>query len=76
MSSWGYILERGVALHMDLASQLSRIHHDTSSHFDENLDEYGAAHTHQIHLTGRIILNLWRLMRAEVILNLLLSVCM
>lgn len=66
MSSWGYLLERGAALGMEIVAQLSRVPEDTTSHYDEEQDEYGADHTSQIHMTGRIVLNVWRLMRAEV----------
>lgn len=66
MSSWGYLLERGTALKLEIISQLSRVPEGSSSHFAEDMDEYGADHTSQIHVTGRIVLNVWRLMRAEV----------
>lgn len=69
MSSWGYLLERGTALKLEIISQLSRVPEGSSSHYAEDLDEYGADHTSQIHVTGRIVLNVWRLMRAEVALQ-------
>ncbi|KAG7168018.1 DNA polymerase zeta catalytic subunit-like 2, partial [Homarus americanus] len=68
MSSWGYVLERGVALGLEMVSRLSRVPEGTASHHDEELDEYGADQTSQIHMTGRIVLNVWRLMRSEVTL--------
>ncbi|KAK7079689.1 error-prone translesion synthesis, partial [Halocaridina rubra] len=69
MSSWGYLLERGSALNVEIVSRLSRVPEGSSSHFEEEYDEFGADHTSQIHITGRIVLNIWRLMRAEVALQ-------
>lgn len=75
MSSWGYVLERGVGMEEGgLAGQLSRVAGSGggigASHHDEAQDEYGTDHTSQIHLVGRIVLNVWRLMRAEVSVEL------
>lgn len=69
MSSWGYLLERGAAMGMEIVSSLSRVPEGTTSHYEEEHDEYGADHTSQIHITGRIVLNVWRLMRVEVALQ-------
>ena len=66
MSSWGYVLERSGVLHHELIAKLSRVSDNASSRFDEDSDEYASSHTHEIHITGRIVLNIWRLMRAEV----------
>lgn len=68
--SWGYLLERGLALGAEVVTRLSRVPEGTrSSHHLEEEDEYGADHTSQIHLAGRVVLNVWRLMRAEVALQ-------
>lgn len=69
MSSWGYLLERGSALNLEIVARLSRVPEGTGSHYEEEYDEYGADHTSQIHITGRIVLNVWRIMRAEVALR-------
>lgn len=69
MSSWGYLLERGSSLNTDIVSRLSRVPEGTGSHYEEEHDEFGADHTSQIHITGRIVLNVWRLMRVEVALT-------
>ncbi|CAL4064009.1 unnamed protein product, partial [Meganyctiphanes norvegica] len=69
MSSWGYLLERGVALGTEIVSRLSRVPEGNSSHHSEEQDEYGSDHASHIHITGRIVLNVWRLMRAEVALQ-------
>ena len=38
-----------------------------NSHFSDQKDEYGADHMSEIHIVGRIVLNLWRIMRHEVL---------
>ena len=38
-----------------------------NSHFSAQKDEYGADHMSEIHIVGRIVLNLWRIMRHEVL---------
>jgi DNA polymerase zeta len=40
-----------------------------NSHFSDQKDEYGADHMSEIHIVGRIVLNLWRIMRHEVLLS-------
>ena len=37
-----------------------------SSHHSAEKDEYGADYMSEIHIAGRIVLNLWRIMRHEV----------
>ncbi|XP_046849330.1 uncharacterized protein LOC124442867 isoform X2 [Xenia sp. Carnegie-2017] len=70
MLSWGYLIQRATTLGIDIASQLSRVQ-DTSgtARFDAEIDKWGANHTSEITITGRIILNVWRLMKHEVTLN-------
>lgn len=38
----------------------------SGSHFSAEKDEWGADHSSEIHIVGRIVLNLWRLLRHEV----------
>ena len=65
--SWGYLIERGVALGAEVVARLSRVPEGVrASHHLEEEDQYGADNTSQIHLAGRVVLNVWRLMRAEV----------
>eukprot|EP00095_Tigriopus_kingsejongensis_P011485 snap_masked-scaffold626_size122949-processed-gene-0.14 protein:Tk11485 transcript:snap_masked-scaffold626_size122949-processed-gene-0.14-mRNA-1 annotation:"elongation factor 1-delta-like" len=33
---------------------------------NEEEDVFGADHTSELHIAGRVVLNLWRLMRSEV----------
>ncbi|OWF40745.1 DNA polymerase zeta catalytic subunit-like [Mizuhopecten yessoensis] len=69
--SWGYLLQRASHLSIPLCSKLSRIPgQKTGSHFSATKDEYGADHMSEIHVVGRIVLNLWRLLRHEVTLNI------
>ena len=67
MFSWGYLLERALTFEIDLCTRLSRVKGSSSaSNMDAEKDRWGAAHTSEIKIAGRIILNVWRLMRHEV----------
>ncbi|CAG0914828.1 unnamed protein product [Notodromas monacha] len=68
--SWGYLIERADALGFVLPPKLSRVpSEEKTSHANEDLDPYGSAHTSEIHLCGRITLNVWRLFRHEIALT-------
>jgi DNA polymerase zeta len=68
MLSWGYLIQRASALGIDLAPQLSRVQDSSgTARFDAEKDQWGASHTSEISISGRIVLNVWRLMRHEVI---------
>ncbi|XP_028411186.1 DNA polymerase zeta catalytic subunit-like isoform X2 [Dendronephthya gigantea] len=70
MLSWGYIIQRANALGIDLTPQLSRVQDSSgTARFDAEKDIWGANHTSEIAISGRIVLNIWRLMRHEVTLN-------
>ncbi|XP_052087606.1 uncharacterized protein LOC127724637 isoform X3 [Mytilus californianus] len=70
-SSWGYLLQRAAQVGIDLCSQISRIPEEKrASHFSAEKDEYGADNMSEIHIVGRIVINLWRIMRHEVTLNI------
>ncbi|KAJ8270777.1 hypothetical protein GJAV_G00119170 [Gymnothorax javanicus] len=70
MRSWGYLLQRASALGVDLCQRLSRVPGDSKeNHFSAERDEYGADTMTEINVIGRIVLNLWRIMKTEVILN-------
>lgn len=67
MLSWGFLLERALTFELDLCTQLSRVKgSSSSSNMDAEKDQWGAAHSSEIKIAGRIILNVWRLMRHEV----------
>ncbi|KAG5846710.1 hypothetical protein ANANG_G00117850 [Anguilla anguilla] len=70
MRSWGYLLQRASALGVDLCQQLSRVPGDSKENrFSAERDEYGADTMTEINLIGRVVLNLWRIMKTEVTLN-------
>ncbi|XP_076872790.1 DNA polymerase zeta catalytic subunit [Brachyhypopomus gauderio] len=70
MRSWGYLLQRAGALDVDLCQQLSRVPGDgKENRFTADKDEYGAETMTEIHIVGRITINLWRIMKTEAALN-------
>ncbi|KAE8602678.1 hypothetical protein XENTR_v10014081 [Xenopus tropicalis] len=70
MHSWGYLLQRASALNVDLCQQLSRVPDDKNENrFSTEKDEYGADTMSEINIVGRIVLNVWRMMRSEVALT-------
>ncbi|XP_013401408.1 uncharacterized protein LOC106167234 [Lingula anatina] len=71
MLSWGYLLQRAAYLEVNLCSLISRIPgEDKRSSFSAEKDEWGADYNSEIHIAGRIVLNLWRILRHEVTLNI------
>lgn len=85
MSSWGYLIQRGYAIELNLLPLLSRI--PKHQKFDQvlkeikeinggsggdgsqdNADYYVEMESH-IKLTGRILLDVWRLLRYEIALT-------
>ncbi|XP_041950538.1 DNA polymerase zeta catalytic subunit [Alosa sapidissima] len=70
MHSWGYLLQRASTLGVDLCQQLSRVPDDAKENrFTAEKDEYGADTMTEIHIIGRIVLNLWRVMKTEAALT-------
>ncbi|XP_061560541.1 DNA polymerase zeta catalytic subunit isoform X1 [Phycodurus eques] len=70
MHSWGYLLQRAAIVGVDLCQQLSRVPGDSrDNRFAAERDEYGADTMTEINIIGRIILNMWRVMKTEVTLN-------
>uniref|UniRef100_A0A674KB15 DNA polymerase zeta catalytic subunit n=1 Tax=Terrapene triunguis TaxID=2587831 RepID=A0A674KB15_9SAUR len=70
MHSWGYLLQRAAALSVDLCQMISRVPDDKKENrFAAEQDEYGSDTMSEINIVGRIILNLWRMMRNEVTLT-------
>ncbi|KYO24730.1 DNA polymerase zeta catalytic subunit isoform A [Alligator mississippiensis] len=67
MHSWGYLLQRAAALSVDLCHMISRVPDDKKQNrFAPEQDEYGSEAMSEINIVGRIILNIWRMMRHEV----------
>ncbi|KAJ3178228.1 DNA polymerase zeta [Gaertneriomyces sp. JEL0708] len=67
-ASWGYLIERAEhGYKIDLCKELSRVMPDyAKTRFGDEDDEWGSRKQSYIHTTGRIFLNVWRLMRAEM----------
>ncbi|NXY81202.1 REV3L polymerase, partial [Alcedo cyanopectus] len=69
MHSWGYLLQRAAALKVDLCQMISRVPDEKKDNrFAPELDEYGSDTMSEINIIGRIMLNIWRMMRNEVTL--------
>ncbi|ORY22294.1 DNA/RNA polymerase, partial [Neocallimastix californiae] len=66
-SSWGYFFQRAYLIYQkNLTKYLSRIESENKeSSFDQEKDEWGYKKSSTIHIPGRIVLNIWRLMKAE-----------
>jgi hypothetical protein len=66
MLSWGYLFHRAYTLQINLGPLLSRVP-TASTHNHHTEDESTASNLiEEIRVTGRIVLNVWRLMRHEV----------
>ena len=71
MLSWGYLLQRGTVLGIHVQNQLSRIpggFPDRHGGIPEDIIEggYMVEKNSDITIGGRIVLNLWRILRVEV----------
>ncbi|GAV08432.1 hypothetical protein RvY_18121-2 [Ramazzottius varieornatus] len=73
LSSWGYLIERGTTLGIDMLHSLSRflkpLVHPLKKRTPKAVAAWEARKMSEIHLVGRVVLNLWRLMRSEVSLS-------
>ena len=69
-SSIGYLIERAKFIHRNLCMELGRISTDSYTDDDIRRDEWGFTHGTGIKIPGRIILNLWRILRGEVKANI------
>lgn len=65
MASWGYLIGRGYTLAVNLPPLLSRIPHVKTSGKGEKNERF----SDDFNLPGRIILDMWRLMRHEIALQ-------
>ncbi|KAK6341913.1 DNA polymerase zeta [Orbilia blumenaviensis] len=69
-SSWGYLIERARQKYdFNLPDELSRVKVQSHGRFGKEADRWGFTHTSSIRVTGRHLINIWRVMRGE--LNLL-----
>ncbi|XP_041109581.1 DNA polymerase zeta catalytic subunit-like [Polyodon spathula] len=69
MHSWGYLLQRASAVSVDLCQQLSRVPGHWKDGRSSEWDEYDANTKTEINIVGRIVLNVWRMMKTEVMLT-------
>ncbi|XP_033611757.1 DNA polymerase zeta catalytic subunit isoform X3 [Cryptotermes secundus] len=67
MLSWGYLFQRAYTLQINLGPLVSRV--PTASHQHTGNESATSNFHEEIRLTGRIMLNIWRLMRHEVALQ-------
>ncbi|XP_035205983.1 uncharacterized protein LOC118181018 isoform X2 [Stegodyphus dumicola] len=73
MASWGYLTERAQSLNMNLNAMLSRVIDKKESKIvhvehDHTVTDQ-TADLSEISICGRIVLNVWRLIRKEITLN-------
>ncbi|EEB05155.1 DNA polymerase zeta catalytic subunit Rev3 [Schizosaccharomyces japonicus yFS275] len=65
-SSWGYVIERAMMqFQYDLTSELSRLKQFESGKFGSKDDPWGHRKATSLHVVGRHLLNIWRLMKGE-----------
>lgn len=66
--SWGYLLERAAkAYEIDLCVELSRVRDKAGrTRYARDDDDWGYKKASSVHIDGRIVLNVWRLLRAEL----------
>ncbi|KAJ3125027.1 DNA polymerase zeta, partial [Nowakowskiella sp. JEL0407] len=65
-SSWGYLIERAKIYEINLCKELSRVAEKTKTKFGKEEDAWGVKKASGITTTGRLFLNVWRLMRHEI----------
>ncbi|KAJ6575123.1 hypothetical protein B0H19DRAFT_1127258 [Mycena capillaripes] len=65
-ASWGYLSERGRQYGLDIADLICRAPTKRSG----GKDQWGMRHTSTFKVSGRHVLNLWRVMRVELTLNI------
>ncbi|KAJ3064928.1 DNA polymerase zeta, partial [Podochytrium sp. JEL0797] len=70
LSSWGYLIERAkLRFNYDFLKDLSRMEKNAKTKFGREQDPFSYKDTSAISTTGRIFLNVWRLMRSELTLT-------
>ena len=63
--SLGFLVDRAKELGHDLVREISRAERLPAANERQD-DEYGRLHSSGIYVTGRVVLNLWRILRAEL----------
>lgn len=76
LASWGYVIQRSQAINIDLVPLISRIPSQKVAKFKQNDDEnaqheelFGFEYDSEYKLHGRILLDVWRLLRGEIALT-------
>ncbi|KAI8089385.1 putative DNA polymerase zeta catalytic subunit [Halteromyces radiatus] len=62
-SSWGYLIERALVYNINLMDELARVYCESQRIFQ---DPWGYRKASVFRITGRHMLNVWRLMRSEI----------
>jgi DNA polymerase elongation subunit (family B) len=68
-ASWGYLFTRAGYLNLNFEELISRLKVTKSQGNDRESDEWGFKKQSTLHCPGRIILNVWRLMRSQLTLT-------
>ncbi|KAJ8702610.1 DNA polymerase zeta [Pleurotus ostreatus] len=66
VSSWGYLQARGAVYGLDIDELISR----APARRRGGVDQWGARHASTFKVAGRHVLNVWRIMRGELSLNM------
>lgn len=73
MASWGYVLQRGQTLNINLPALMSRVPshviREVPPEHEEMSADWGGYIQFEVKLCGRIFLDVWRLMRSEIALT-------
>lgn len=73
MASWGYVLQRGQMLNINLPALMSRVpanvNREVPQENEEMSADWGGYTQFEVKLCGRIFLDVWRLMRPEIALT-------
>lgn len=67
LMSWGYLFQRSFKLDMNLSLKISRLLKDNEKQF--TISQLSQENNMKIKVIGRILLNVWRLMRHEIALT-------
>lgn len=65
MLSWGYLVQRASVLNVNMVQELSRIPNIKETRHQEDFEDNNGPSS--LKITGRIVLDVWRLFRSEVL---------
>lgn len=70
MGSWGYLMDRAKSLNLNIAPKLSRVPSQKIYETDEEREQFTSMDLDtETKLCGRVLLDVWRLMRSEIALT-------